>query len=688
MGRLRVYELAKLLGMSSKELLNELEELGIDAKNHMSILDESTVNVLLELYSEEEENVKVKKGKPKKKDVEKMEELMEEEEREKKSRKSIVITSDKMVLKDFAKLLNLPVSKIIQDAFMKGIILNPNQELNYEKMKEIAHNYGCKIERKGEETKVEIEDPLKKLEEYYENLYLEKEDELTYRPPVVTVMGHVDHGKTTLLDRIRKTRVAEKEEGGITQSIGAYQVVYNGKKITFIDTPGHESFTEMRARGAQATDIVILVVAADDSVMPQTIEAYNHAKNAGVPIIVAINKIDKPNANVEKTKQDLVSKLGLVPEEWGGDTIVVPISARTGEGVDELLDMVLLVAEMNEIKCYPKGRARGVIIESRMDKSRGPVASVIIKDGILKPRDYFVTGNTFGRVKAILDENGRNKKEAHPSDPVLILGFEELPDMHSMLYVVESLNEAKRIVETVKEREKRAERKHISLEELFERMQKEGTKVLKLILKAETQGSLEAVRRTVERMRVEEIDIEVIHAGIGSITLSDVMLADAADAVIIGFRVKPDAKAIAEAEKEKIQIRTYTVIFDLVEDLKKALQGMLEPEIVEEYTGKGVIKKVFNIGKVGKVAGVQLLEGYVTRDSKIRIYRNNEEIYEGKLESLKHYKNDVSRMDAPQECGMKFEKFEDFKEEDELRFYTVKKVQKELKFISQEKGGD
>lgn len=690
MGKLRVYELAKKFGMSSKELLTELEELGIEVKNHMSILDESTVNLLIELYEEEKEVDKVKKPSKPKQQKEKDFESEEESRKAKKTKKlktheeikEIRIEAESLTLKEFAELIEVPITKIIQDAFMNGIVLNPNQILDKKSMEEIAKKYSKMIVFEKKEEKKE--DPFYELEQYYEKIYKEKGDSLVPRAPIVTVMGHVDHGKTTLLDKIRKTRVAEKEEGGITQSIGAYKVQYNGRQITFIDTPGHEAFTEMRARGAQATDIVVLVVAADDGVMPQTVEAYNHAKLANVPIIVAINKIDKPNANIELTKNQLVTKLNLIPEDWGGDTIVVPISAKTGKGIDDLLEMILLVAEINEIKTYPKGRARGVIIESRLDRFRGPVATVIVKDGVLKRGDYIVTTNTYGKVRALIDGRGKNVKEAYPSDPVIVMGFEEVPDMHSKLYVVNSIDEARKIVESIKGKEKTSKSKHISLEDLFERMKKGNIKTLNLIIKAESQGSLEAVRNAIAKLKVEEIDIRIIHAGIGSINTNDVLLASASDGIIIGFRVKPDSKALAEAEKEGIQIKAYNIIFELIDDIKKALQGMLEPEIVEEHIGSGYIKKVFEIGGLGNVAGVQLTDGYVTRDAKVRIYRNSEEIFEGNIETLKYFKNDVNRVDAPKECGIKFENFDDIAENDELQFYLVKKVQRELKFIEQD----
>lgn len=680
--KLRVYELAHKLGLESKELIEELESWGITVKNHMSVLDEETVNLILEAFEEEPVKAAPKPSKPKKK---------KEEEEEEEEIAEIEIPSTELRLDVLASKLGVSQNQIIKDMFVKGIALRPGQELTKSQAEEIALNYNTLLEvtePKEEVEKVKTEEEIDELELYFRRLYEEHTDELVERPPVVTVMGHVDHGKTTLLDRIRQTNVAEREAGGITQSIGAYQVEYKGKKITFIDTPGHEAFTAMRARGAQATDIVVLVVAADDGVMPQTVEAYDHARNANVPIIVAINKIDKPNANVEYTKQQLASQLGLVPEDWGGDTIMVPISAKTGVGIEDLLEMILIVAEMSQIKCYPKGRARGVIIESRLDRARGPVATVIVKDGILKRGDYIVAGNTMGRVKSLLNDKMENVEEAHPSDPVEVLGFEEVPDVHSTLYVVDSLNEARKIVEKRKEKVKKPLKRRIKLEEFLKLMEGEEKKKLNLIIKAESFGTVEAIKKALLKLRAKEVEIDVIHSGIGNVNASDVMLAEASNAVIIGFRVKVDGAARKEAEREGIQIRTYDVIFDLIEDIKLAMEGLLEPETVEEFTGRGEVKKVFTISKVGKIAGVVLQEGYVDKSGFVRVYRRSKEVFKGEIESLKHYKEDVERVEAPQECGIKLAGFDDIQEGDELEFYIYKKVKKELTFEEEEEEGD
>ena len=689
MGRLRVYELARQLEMDTKELMKELADLGIEIKSHMSFIDEETVNILLEMYSksedeeefdEYEELLELEEEIYDKKRISKKGEVEKEKPEKKKS--LVKISEEDLKLDKFSEKIGIPQNRIIQDFFMKGEILKPGQTLNLQLAKKIAKLYDVRIGFDIEETKEEVkENPLEEIEKYFEEKYKNKEN-LVERPPIVTVMGHVDHGKTTLLDYIRRTRVAEREEGGITQSIGAYQVEVNGKKITFIDTPGHEVFTEMRARGAQATDIVVLVVAADDGVMPQTIEAYNHAKSANVPIIVAINKIDKPNANVELTKQELVNKLSLIPEEWGGDTIMVPISAKKGQNVDTLLEMILLVAEMQEIKAISDGPVRAVTIETRLDKGFGPVANAIVKDGKLKIGDYVVAGKVMGKVKALVNDQGKRIKEAGPSTPVMIVGFEDLPDAHSVIYSVENLDKAREITEKIKEMvQKELRRKrHLKLEEILKMMEQSEQKELRLIIKADTLGSVMALNTAIQKLQSEEVRINIIHSAVGAITTSDVMLASASDAIILGFRVKADSQSRKMAEAEGIQIKTYTIIYKLIDDLRAALEGMLEPEEVEEITGRGEIKKVFKIKKLGSVAGVQMYEGYVEKTGIARLYRNGKLIFEGKIESLKHYQQDVKRVDAPQECGIKLENFDDIREGDELEFAVIKKVNKKLTF--------
>lgn len=679
MARLRVYELAKQLDMDTKELLHELEELGIEVKSHMSYIDEETVNILLDIYKqtlEEEEDILIAKSK----------ESIKEKAEVKKP--PIHITEQDLRLDKLAEKIKIPQNRIIQDFFMKGEVLRPGQQISVSLVKRIAKMYDVRLTFEEEETTketIKTENPLDDLKRKFDELYVDK-SKLSPRPPVVTVMGHVDHGKTTLLDHIRKTRVAEKEEGGITQSIGAYQVLINGKKITFIDTPGHEVFTEMRARGAQSTDIVVLVVAADDGVMPQTIEAYNHAKSANVPVIVAINKIDKPNANVDMTKQDLVTKLNLIPEDWGGDTIVVPISARNGINVDTLLEMILLVAEMQDIRCIPDSPVRAITIETKLDKGYGPVANAIVRDGILRVGDYIVAGKVYGKVKALIDDKGKRIREATPSTPVMIVGFEELPDPHSIIYVVDSKEAAVEITDKVREIEIREMRKkrQIKLEEILKKMQETEKKEVRLILKADTVGSLQALQNAIVKLRTNEIDIDIVHSAVGAINSSDVMLASASEAIILGFRVKADIQTSKLAESEGIQIRTYTIIYKLLEDLKAALEGMLEPEEVEEKTGTGEIMKVFKIHRMGNIAGVQLYDGYVEKSGFVRIYRNGALVFEGKMETLKHYQQDVTRVNAPQECGIKFLNFDDIREKDEIEFYITKKVPRKLTTVIDE----
>ncbi|POZ89630.1 translation initiation factor IF-2, partial [Petrotoga halophila] len=572
-----------------------------------------------------------------------------------------------------------------KDMFMKGIVLRPGQKLDKTMAEEIAMNYNVilnfEIEKKEPEEGKE-EDIETILTKKWNDIYEKEKDKLAPRPPVVTIMGHVDHGKTTLLDKIRNTHVADKEEGGITQSIGAYQIEYNDQKITFIDTPGHEAFTEMRARGAQVTDIVVLIIAADDGVMPQTIEAYNHAKSANVPIIVAINKIDKPNANIELTKQQMVSKLNLIPEDWGGNTITIPISAKTGKGIDELLEMIILVAEMQEIRCIPEGKARAVIIESRVDKAMGPLGTVIIKDGILKVGDDFISGSTYGRVRRMINDRGESLKRAVPSTPVQVLGFNDVPNTHSIMYVVDSKEEARTLAEKIKEKEeekaKGPSKRHVRLEDIMQKMEEEEKKKLNILLKASTYGEIEALRNAIQKFENPEINIEIIHAGIGPVSTSDIMLASASDAIVLGFRVKADSKALKMAEAEGIEVRRYNIIFDLIDDIKKALEGMLEPIQKEELTGNGIIKEEFKIKGVGKIAGVQVNEGYVQRDGGVRIYRNGGLVADVKIKSLKHYKDEVKSIEAPKECGIQFENFEDFTKGDELEFYKHVFVKREL----------
>ncbi|MGY4687098.1 translation initiation factor IF-2 [Petrotoga miotherma DSM 10691] len=692
MSKTRIYEVAKELGMNSKELMEFLEkELNISVKSHMSTIEEETVQAIKDLIEEERQakkEVKKQKEPPKEKkktpEKIKVKEKLEEEPVEEKPVREVTITTQEITLDILAKRLELEQNDIIKDMFMKGIVLRPGQKLDKTMAEDISMSYNVilNFEIEKEEAEEKEEDVEVILAKKWNDIYEKEKDKLAPRPPVVTIMGHVDHGKTTLLDKIRNTHVADKEEGGITQSIGAYQIEYNDQKITFIDTPGHEAFTEMRARGAQVTDIVVLIIAADDGVMPQTIEAYNHAKSANVPIIVAINKIDKPNANIELTKQQMVSKLNLIPEDWGGNTITIPISAKTGKGIDELLEMIILVAEMQEIRCIPEGKARAVIIESRVDKAMGPLGTVIVKDGILKVGDDFISGSTYGRVRRMINDRGESLKRAVPSTPVQVLGFNDVPNTHSIMYVVDSKEEARALAEKIKEKEeeksKGPAKRHMRLEDIMQKMEEEEKKKLNILLKASTYGEIEALKNAIQKFENPEINIEIIHAGIGPVSTSDIMLASASDAIVLGFRVKADSKALKMAEAEGIEVRRYNIIFDLIDDIKKALEGMLEPIQKEELTGNGVIKEEFKIKGVGKIAGVQVNEGYVQRDGGVRIYRNGGLVADVKIKSLKHYKDEVKSIEAPKECGIQFENFEDFTKGDELEFYKHVFVKREL----------
>jgi translation initiation factor IF-2 len=496
------------------------------------------------------------------------------------------------------------------------------------------------------------------------------------RSPVVTVMGHVDHGKTSLLDKIRKTRVTEKEAGGITQHIGAYKVETQGREIVFLDTPGHEAFTAMRARGAQVTDVAILVVAADDGVMPQTIEAINHAKAANVPIIVAINKIDKANANPEKVKHELAEQ-GLLLEEWGGDTIAVPVSAHTGEGIETLLEMILLVADMQELKANPARRARGTVIEAKLDKGRGPVATVLIQNGTLNVGDSIVAGVAYGKVRAMMDDKGKRIKKAGPSTPVEVLGFSEVPEAGDKFFVTPDDKTARQTAEGRKEQLRQSQLKskqRISLEDLFNQIQEGQVKELNIIIKADVHGSVEAVKQSLEKLSNDEVHIKAIHGGVGAISETDVMLAAASNAIIIGFNVRPDTKAMQMANHEDVDIRTYRVIYDAINDMEAAIKGMLEPEYREVVVGKAEVRALFKVSSIGTIAGCYVLEGKILRNGDVRLIREGAVIYEGKIDSLKRFKDDVKEVVQGYECGISLQNFNDIKEGDIIECFVNEEV--------------
>ncbi|HDK27852.1 MAG TPA: translation initiation factor IF-2, partial [Candidatus Atribacteria bacterium] len=527
---------------------------------------------------------------------------------------------------------------------------------------------------------------IKYSEKLKDKLDFHKKDKITKlipRPPIITIIGHVDHGKTTLLDVIRKTNVTKGEVGGITQSIGAYQVNINNKKIVFIDTPGHEAFTTMRARGVKATDIAILVIAADDGVMPQTIEAINHAKAANVPIIVALNKIDKPNANPEKVKKDL-SKHDLVSEEWGGETLMVEISALQNKGIRELLEAISLQAEMLELKANPKIPARGLIIETKLDKRRGIVASVLIRDGSLKVGDYFIAGLTYGKIRNLIDDKGKSIKEAGPSTPVEIIGFSKLPQAGDYFQIVPDEKFAKIIIEE-RENEKRSkimeESSKVSLEKLFLEMKEGKIDKLNIILKTDTQGSLDALEEALKKIKVgsqdKEIKIDIIHSGVGNITETDIMLASASEAIIVGFNIRPDSNVQKIAKNEKVEIRLYRIIYDLIDDIKSALQGYLKPKIKERICGQAEVREIFKVPKVGTVAGSYVLNGKIAKKDRVRVIRDGKLIYEGKVASLKRFKEDVKEVNAGFECGISIENYNDIKLKDIIEFYNFEEVKEQ-----------
>jgi translation initiation factor IF-2 len=570
---------------------------------------------------------------------------------------------------ELAKLMGVKVGELLKKALMMGLPLTINQSIDADTAAILADEFGFKVE------KAPVEEEL--LLQYVPP----KEEELKPRPPVVTVMGHVDHGKTTLLDAIRKTDVASREAGGITQHIGAYKVTLeDGRQITFIDTPGHEAFTTMRARGAQVTDIVILVVAADDGVMEQTKEAIEHARAAGVPIVVAINKVDKPNANPERVKSQL-AELGLVPEEWGGDTLMANISARNRIGIEELLELVLLQAEMLDLKAAYDRPARGRVIESRLDKGKGPVATVLIQEGMLREGDVFVSGQTFGRVRAMLDSLGQRVKEATPSTPVEILGFEDLPQAGDDFIVVEDEEKARKIAEYRQRKAREAEaakQTKISLEKLFEKLKEGELKDLKIVLKADTQGTLEALDASLQKLSTDKVKVTIIRKGIGAITESDVMLASASDAIVIGFSVKPTSQAKEIAKQEGVDIRFYDVIYHLLEDIKKAMEGLLEPVYEEVITGVAEVRATFKVPKVGIVAGCYVKEGVISRNNKVRVIRDGVVVFTGGIASLKRFKEDVKEVQAGYECGLRIENFNDVKVGDIIEAFEVRKVEQKL----------
>ncbi len=580
--------------------------------------------------------------------------------------KSIVLP-ETITLKELGEKMKVPAAQIIKKLFLSGKMLSLNSDISFEEAEEIALDYDILCER--EEVVDVIGEMLKEDEE--------SEEDMVPRAPVVCVMGHVDHGKTSILDKIRKTHVTAGEAGGITQRIGAYVVDVHGQMITFIDTPGHEAFTAMRLRGAQSTDIAILVVAADDGVMPQTVEAINHAKAAGIDIIVAINKIDKEGANVDRVKQELM-EYGLVAEDWGGQTIMVPVSARTGEGLDELMDMILLDAEVKELKANPNRKARGIILEAELDKGRGPVATVLVQKGTLKVGDYATVGTAYGRIKAMLDDQGRRVKQAGPSVPVEVMGLNDVPQAGDVFIATASEKEARSMAETfiATNREKLlAETKSkLSLEGLYEQIQAGQLKELNIVVKADVQGSVEAVKSSLAKLSNDEVVVNVIHGAVGAISESDVTLASASNAIVIGFNVRPNSQAKMLAEQEHVDIRLYRVIYNAIEDIEAAMKGMLEPTYEEKIIGHAEVRQTYKVSGVGTIIGGYVQDGKVTRSCKARLLRDNVVIYDGELGSLRRFKDDVKEVNAGYEFGMSFDKFNDIKEGDQIETYVMEEV--------------
>jgi translation initiation factor IF-2 len=685
--------------MSNKDFLNLLHEMGVEVSSHLSGLSDEAVKEIEE-YLESEENTDAKKKKKKRSKKTAKESSKDKEEKgkgkttkKKKGRRSdftvkkaeeveeVVLEEDGMkivklrgeiTVGEFAEKLGINATEIIKKLFLKGQMLTINSTMSFELAEEMAVEYDALIEIEEE---VEME-----FGEKFDLELEDKESDLVERPPVITIMGHVDHGKTSLLDALRATNVADGEAGGITQRIGAYQISKNGKKITFVDTPGHEAFTDMRARGAQVTDIAILVVAADDGVMPQTVEALSHAKAAKVPIIVAVNKIDKPEANALRVKQELMEH-GLVSVEWGGDVEFVEVSAKQRLNLDELLETILLTAEILELKANPKKRAKGIVLESRLDPKVGPIADVLIQEGELKIGDVIVAGEAQGKVRALMNDRGDRADFIGLAQPTEIIGFNVVPEAGDVVYVIQNEQHARRIVEEVAKARKISEvsRKSISLESLSQHMEDSNIKELNLIIRADSKGSVEALKESLHKLSTDEVAVNIIQAASGAITESDVKLAEASDAIIIGFHVRPTTKALRGADASGVEIRTSNIIYHITEDIEKALTGMLDPEFRENYQGRIEIKKIFKVSKIGNIAGCIVVDGKVKSDSNIRLLRNGVVVYEGKLDSLKRFKDDAKEVVAGQECGLNIQNFNDIKEGDIVEAFDVIEIKRTLK---------
>ncbi len=741
MAKMRVYEYARKMNMSSKEVITILKRMEMDVSNHMSVMDEEMIQKVEQFFKDvkrgvaqsEQDTIKKetkssqpkgnegskgkgtskerttqgsgeqksvakttresrstetgrqKENRPGKRQQGKKQHVTgkaggnnqqrrrggrrqerREAPKQEPKRPDRIEVSGPLTVGEVAKRMRREAAELIRKLMANGVMATINQEIDVETIELIAAEFGVEVD-----VKVEVDDSI--FEEIEEN---DSPEDLQERPPVVTIMGHVDHGKTTLLDSIRNTKVTAEEAGGITQHIGAYQVVVNGKKITFLDTPGHAAFTTMRARGAELTDITILVVAADDGVMPQTVEAINHAKAAEVPIIVAVNKIDKPEANPDRIKQQL-SEHGLVPEEWGGDTVYVHISALKGEGLDELLEMVLLVAELQELKANPNKRARGIVIEAELDKGRGAVATLLVQNGTLKVGDGLVAGNYFGKVRAMINDTGRRIKIAGPSTPVAILGLSDVPAAGEPFIVYEDEKKGRAVAQRREERQRTQElgqSARITLDDLYKQIQEGDVKELNMIIKGDVHGSVEALRGSLEKIDVDGVRVKVIHAGVGAITESDIILASASNAIVIGFNVRPEPNARIMAEQENVDIRIHRVIYSAIEEIEDAMKGLLDPEYEERVVGTAEVRQIFKSSKAGTIAGCYVIEGKVVRDGHARLIRDGVIIHEGELDTLKRFKDDVREVTQGYECGITLKNFHDLKEDDRIEVYVIEEV--------------
>lgn len=720
MSKKRIYEYAKELNLKSKEIIDELKSMNVEVSNHMQALEEEQIKALDKKFkasqakdtnkqntqnnhqksnnkqnsNDKEKQQSKNNSKPTKKKEQnnkgKQQNKNNKTNKNQKNNKnkknnknnkpqnevaetkempSKITYQEGITVGELAEKLNVESAGIIKKLFLLGIMANINQSLDEETLELIADDYGVEIEK---EVVVDEED----LSIYFDD---ETDDsDAIERPAVVTIMGHVDHGKTTLLDSIRNTKVTEGEAGGITQHIGAYQIENSGKKITFLDTPGHAAFTTMRARGAQVTDITILVVAADDGVMPQTIEAINHAKEAEVPTIVAVNKIDKPTANPDRVMQEL-TEYGLIPEDWGGDTIFVPLSALSGDGIDDLLEMIGLVAEVQELKANPNKQAVGTVIEAELDKSRGPAASLLVQNGTLNVGDAIVVGNTYGRIRAMVNDLGKRIKSAGPSTPVEITGINDVPLAGDRFVVFGDEKQARRIGEARHEAsviQQRQESKNVSLDNLFEQMKQGEMKDLNVIIKGDVQGSVEALAASLMKIDVEGVNVRIIHTAVGAINESDVTLANASNGIIIGFNLRPDAGAKRAAEAENVDMRLHRVIYNVIEEIESAMKGLLDPEFEEQVIGQAEVRQTFKVSKVGTIAGSYVTEGKITRNAGVRVIRDGIVLFEGELDTLKRFKDDAKEVAQGYECGITIEKYNDLKEGDIIEAFEMVEIQR------------